>query len=94
MKMRRGLDERLCRALELDRHTLFFDWHNHNPHDLPRAKMNPGGPVPYVSRSEGAQMIEDTIFVWLQMATDDTLMKIVKMIRKMIEEQNAGPRQD
>lgn len=36
-------------------------------------------------------MIEDTIFVWLRMATDDTLMKIVKMIRKMIEEQDAGP---
>lgn len=92
--MHKGLDGGLCRALELDRHTLFFDWHNHNPHDLPREDISPVGPVQYVKRSEGAQMIEDTIFVWLRMATDDTLMKIVRMIRKMIEEQNAPPDDD
>lgn len=36
-KMRMGLDRKLCRVLEVDRHTLFTTWNNHDPHQLPRA---------------------------------------------------------
>ncbi len=35
--MRKGLDQQLCVALEVHRHTLFNAWEQHDPRDLPRA---------------------------------------------------------
>lgn len=92
--MHKGFDKSMCRALEIDRHTLFYAWHKHDPHEVPRAKIAPIGDVPYMRPSEGAKMMRQTVSAMLYLATEETLMKIARVVRQMIDDQDAPPDQD